>query len=38
LCGALVLITSLVLTVRTRRLAPVERRVRVPFGSPEVAT
>ena len=38
LCGALVLITSLVLTLRTRRLAPVERRVRVPFGSPEVAT
>ena len=38
LCGALVLVTSLVLTLRTRRLVPVERRARVPFATPEVAT
>jgi len=38
LCGALILVTSLVLTLRTYRLAPAARRVRMPLASPEVAT
>jgi cytochrome c oxidase assembly protein subunit 15 len=38
LCGALILVTSLVLTLRVRRAFPAQRRVAVPFAMPEVAT
>lgn len=38
LCGALLLVTSLVLTLRAYRLLPAVRRSRLPLGSLEVAT